>query len=77
MPLLKDLQLSTFNYTRSLDKVYENEVILRRQNISLKCCKLLELLTYFRKGVRSPKYILYRKKKEKELIPATVTILCG
>ena len=60
MPLLKDIQLSTFNCTRSLDKVYENEVILRRQNISLKCCKLLELLTHFRKGVRSPKYILYR-----------------
>ena len=32
---------------------YENEVILRGQNISLECCQPLELLTHFRNGIRS------------------------
>ena len=39
--------LLTYGYFK---KSYENEVNLREQNISLKCCKPLELLIYFEKG---------------------------
>ena len=38
---------------RSQIQPYENEVILRGQNISLKCYQPLELLTHFREGIRS------------------------
>ena len=36
-----------------LYKPYLNEVILRGQNLPLKCCQPLKLLTYFEKVVRS------------------------
>ena len=38
---------------RPLIKPYVNEVILRGQNLSLKCCQPLELLTYIERGFRS------------------------
>ena len=40
------LQLRKFDYIRLLNKPYVNEVILRGQNLSLKCCRPLDLLTY-------------------------------
>ena len=48
-----DIQLPFFAYTRSINQPYENEVILGGQNISLKCYLPLDLLTHFRKGIRS------------------------
>ena len=36
-----------------LNKPYVNEVILRGQNLSLKCYQRLELLTYIERGIRS------------------------
>ena len=36
-----------------LNKPYVNEVILRGQNLTLKCCQPLKLWTYFEKKVRS------------------------
>ena len=38
---------------RLLNKPYVNKVILRGQNLSLKCCKALELLANIEKGIRS------------------------
>ena len=37
----------------SLNKPYENEVILREKNINFTCCHPLELLIYFGKRFRS------------------------
>ena len=36
-----------------LNKPNENEVTFKKQNISLKCCQPLELLTYIERGFRS------------------------
>ena len=36
-----------------LNKPYENEVIFRGQNMSLKCCQDLKLLMYIEKRSRS------------------------
>ena len=48
-----DKQLTTFAYIRLVNKPCENEVVLREQNISLKCFQPLELLMYFGRVVRS------------------------
>ena len=42
---LADIQLPTFAYKRLLNKPYESEVTLTKQNLHLKCCQSLELLT--------------------------------
>ena len=42
-----------FAYTRLLNKQNENRVTLRGQNISKKCFQSLELLLYFKGGIRS------------------------
>ena len=34
-------------YKRLLNKPYENEVTLTRQNLPFKCCQPLEILTHF------------------------------
>ena len=49
----KYVQPLNFAYIRLLNKPYENEVTLTGQNPPLKCCKLLELLTNFKKRFRS------------------------
>ena len=36
-----------------VNKPYVNEVILRGQNLSFKCCQPFELLTYIERGIRS------------------------
>ena len=48
-----NLQLWTLGYIQLLNKPYknENEVTLRGQKISLKCCQLAELLMYIERGV--------------------------
>ena len=38
-------------YVRLLNKPYVNEVILRGQNLTLKCCQPLEVLTRFKMGL--------------------------
>ena len=53
LPIWHDLQSWTFDYIRLLNKPYENEVNLRRQNISLKFYQPLKLMLYFGKGFRS------------------------
>ena len=42
----KLIQLKSDQTAQLLNKLYENEVILREQNLFLKCCQRLELLTY-------------------------------
>ena len=44
------LQLWTFAYVWLLNKPYENEVILREQKLTLKCCKRLKILIDFKEG---------------------------
>ena len=46
------IQLWPFAHVRLLNKPYENEVILRMQNIPLKYCQPLELLMYIGRGLR-------------------------
>ena len=45
--------LPTFSYIWLINKLNENEIILREQNIFLKCCQPFELFIYFGKGFRS------------------------
>ena len=40
-------------YIQLLSKPYKNEVILRGQKISLKCCQPLKLVMYIGRGFRS------------------------
>ena len=47
------IQQGTNILERLLNKLYVNEVTLRVQNLSLKCCQPLGILTYFEKGFRS------------------------
>ena len=48
-----DMQSWTFAYKRLLNKPYNNEIVSRGQNLCLICCKSLELMLYFGKGLRS------------------------
>ena len=45
----EDVQLWTFAIIRLLNKPYENEVTLTGQNVPLKCCQLLGLLTQLKR----------------------------
>ena len=47
----KYVQPRTLAYKRLLNKPYENEVTLTRQNLCLKCCQPLEILTHFITGL--------------------------
>ena len=49
----KDIQLWSFTNARLLNKLYENEVILREQNLLLKYCLPLKKLIYLENGFRS------------------------
>ena len=47
------MQLKSDEIARLLNKPFVNEIILRGQNLSLKCCQSLKLFTYIERGVRS------------------------
>ena len=49
-PCIVSIQLLNFAYKRLLNKPYENEVTLTRQNPPLKYYQPLELFTQFKKG---------------------------
>ena len=51
--LSKYVQLRSDQTERLLNKPYINEGIKRGQNLSLKCCQLLEHFTYNERGFRS------------------------
>ena len=48
-----DIQLWPFGYKRLLGKPQKNEVILRGQNLPLKCYQPLDCLLYFEEGAIS------------------------
>ena len=48
-----DIQLYWLKIAPLLDKPYENEIMLRGQNIPLKCCQPLELPMHIERGYRS------------------------
>ena len=45
------IQLWPLAYKRLLNKPYENEVTFISQNLPLKCCQSLELLTQLKRGI--------------------------